>query len=144
MRRTSGPRVENRGTRMRPNCLRAGPHARAGVAAGIFSPQSGVQRQRRRPAMHRSLVVVLAALAALPALPQTVTLPLDQYDKLRESDHPENVTVVDTLLLAGSFKNRNLTATFTGKSVGKRAATAVLQASSGLLIWGCSGTAVIS
>src|SRR5207244_11355456 len=34
--------------------------------------------------------------------------------------------------------------TFTGKSVGKRAATDVLQTSTGLLIWGCSGAAVIS
>src|ERR1051325_7230596 len=81
--------------------------------AGIFSPPSGVQRQRRRPAMHRFAVAILVVLAALPVLAQTVTLPIDEYDKLRAPDHPENVTVVDTLLLGGSFKDRNLTVTFT-------------------------------
>ena len=94
--------------------------------------------------MHRFAVAILVVLAALPVLAQTVTLPIDEYDKLRAPDHPENVTVVDTLLLGGSFKDRNLTVTFTGKSVGKRVATPVLQASSGVVIWGCSGTAVIS
>ena len=95
--------------------------------------------------MHRLLAATLLVVVLVPsALAQNVTIPLDDYDKLRASNRPEDVTVVDTLLLAGSFKARNLTVTFTGKTVGKRAATDVLQTASGLLIWGCSGTAVIS
>jgi hypothetical protein len=95
--------------------------------------------------MHRLLValLVLTALAST-AFPQTVTLPLDDYDKLKSPDRPEDITVVDTLLLAGAFKDRSLKVTFSGRSVGKRAATNVLNTSSGLLIWGCSGNAVIS
>ena len=73
-----------------------------------------------------------------------VTLPLAEYDRLRAPDRPESITVVDTLLLSGTFKERNLSLSFTGKSVGKRVATPVLKTQSGLLIWGCSGSAVIS
>jgi hypothetical protein len=115
---------------------------------------SGARFGRRRPerpplhskeeAMHRALVAILIVVAALPLLAQNVTLPLEDYDKLRALDRPESITVVDTLTLSGSFKERNLTVTFTGKSVGRRVATAVLQTSSGLVLWGCSGSAVIS
>jgi hypothetical protein len=73
-----------------------------------------------------------------------VTLPLAEYERLRAPDRPESIAVVDTLRLSGTFKDRSLSATFTGKSVGKRAATPVLSAASGLAIWGCSGSAVIS
>lgn len=53
--------------------------------------------------------------------------------------------MVDLLRLGGSFRERNLSATFIGKSVGKHAATAVLQAAGGgLSIWGCSGNAIVS
>ncbi|HEV7922909.1 MAG TPA: hypothetical protein VGR02_19150, partial [Thermoanaerobaculia bacterium] len=44
-----------------------------------------------------------------------------------------------------SFKERNLAATFVGKSVGKHPATGVLQAANGgLSIWGCSGSALLT
>jgi hypothetical protein len=99
--------------------------------------------------------VVLLVLTAAPLLAQNeqktdtaaaashVTLPLAEYERLH-GDRPENITVVDTLRLSGTFKDRNLSATFTGKSVGARAATPVLNAAGGLSIWGCSGNAVIS
>ncbi len=94
--------------------------------------------------MKRILAAILVAAACPLALAQSVTLPLEEYDKLRQPDRPENITVVDTLRLSGTFKDRTLTATFIGKSVGRRIATPVLGTSSGLLIWGCSGTAVLS
>lgn len=94
--------------------------------------------------MYRLLVAVVVTALSLPSFAQNVTIPLADYDKLRESGRLEDITVVDTLLLGGSFKDRNLTVTFSGKSVGKRAATDVLGTSSGLLIWGCSGSAVLS
>jgi hypothetical protein len=91
-------------------------------------------------------IIVLAApaLVAQTDTASQVTLPLAEYDRLRAPDRPESITVVDTLLLSGTFKERNLTVTFTGKSVGKRVATPVLGTASGLVIWGCSGSAVIS
>jgi len=94
--------------------------------------------------MKRFLAAILVAAACPILLAQSVTLPLEEYDKLREPDRPENITVVDTLRLSGTFKDRSLQATFIGKSVGRRIATPVLGIASGLLIWGCSGTAVIS
>lgn len=104
--------------------------------------------------MKKLLATILIAAACPLALAQSepaqtetashVTLPLAEYDRLRAPDRPESITVVDTLLLSGTFKERNLTVTFTGKSVGKRAATPVLGTASGLVIWGCSGSAVIS
>ncbi len=94
--------------------------------------------------MHRLLAAILAVALASPALAQNVTLPLAEYDKLRDAGRPVDITVVDTLLLAGSFKDYNLTVTFTGKSVGKHLSSEVLQTSTGLLLWGCSGSAVIS
>lgn len=94
--------------------------------------------------MKRFLAAILVTLACPFLLAQSVTLPLEQYDKLREPERSADVSVVDTLRLSGSFKDRDLLATFIGKSVGRRAATPVLQTSTGLLIWGCSGTAVLS
>ncbi len=86
-------------------------------------------------------VLLLLLASSLPA--QTVTLPLTDYDKLR-TPSADNITVVDTLRLSGSFRNRDLAVTFIGKSVGARSATAVLQAGGGLAVWGCSGNALIS
>lgn len=105
--------------------------------------------------MNRLLIAVLLTLTFAPlAFAQSepektdtasrVTLPLAEYDRLRAPDRPENITVVDTLLLSGTFKDRNLTVSFLGKSVGRRVATPVLRDGSGLTIWGCSGSAVIS
>ncbi|HKS25805.1 MAG TPA: hypothetical protein VJZ76_23645 [Thermoanaerobaculia bacterium] len=100
------------------------------------------------------LAILLAATAFAQNEPQQnktappsdarVTLPLAEYEQLRAPDRPESIAVVDTLRLAGTFKDRNLTVTFIGKSVGKRIATPVLAMSTGLSIWGCSGSAVIS
>ncbi|HKO54823.1 MAG TPA: hypothetical protein VJ276_03030 [Thermoanaerobaculia bacterium] len=82
---------------------------------------------------------------AFPLFAQEVTLPLATYEQLRRPEQAENITVVDTIRLTGSFKERSLSATFVGKSVGKHAATAVLQAAAGgLSIWGCSGSALVS
>jgi hypothetical protein len=94
--------------------------------------------------MKTRLALILLFLAA-PLLAQQVTLPLSEYEKLRRPEQAEDVTVVDTIRLTGSFRERSLAATFVGKSVGKHPATAVLQAANGgLSIWGCSGTALIT
>jgi hypothetical protein len=110
-----------------------------------FSPRGGEK------ALFGAIVIAFFLAAAAfaqnePAKTDTssVTLPLSEYDRLRAPDRPESITVVDTLRLSGTFKDRNLTVTFAGKSVGKRIATPVLAMSTGLSIWGCTGSAVIS
>jgi hypothetical protein len=95
------------------------------------------------------IFLFLSPLLAQNAAPATdtashVTLPLAEYDRLRDPDRPENITVIDTLHLTGSFKERNLSVTFIGKSVGRHVATPILQTSGGISLWGCSGSAVIS
>jgi hypothetical protein len=57
---------------------------------------------------------------------------------------PESFTVVDSARLAGTFRDRNLTVTFIGRSVGRRVTTSVLSAAGGISVWGCSGQAVIT
>jgi hypothetical protein len=117
--------------------------------SGTFSP-----RGREKVLFGAIVVVVLLAATAFAqnqppdktttASDSRVTLPLTEYEQLRAPDRPESITVVDTMRLAGTFKERNLTVTFIGKSVGKRIATPVLEMSTGLSIWGCTGSAVIS
>jgi len=91
-----------------------------------------------------SAAIAAAVFVTTSLVAQTVTLPLPDYEKLRGSVHSENVTVVDRVRLSGSFRNRDLSATFTGKSVGTRAGIVVFQATSGLSIWGCTGSAIVS
>lgn len=94
--------------------------------------------------MQRGFVALLVFLA-VPLLAQQVTMPLAEYERLRRPEQAENVTVVDTIRLTGSFKERSLFATFVGKSVGKHPAASVLEAADGALaIWGCSGNALIT
>jgi hypothetical protein len=87
-----------------------------------------------------------AASSAPPGIDSAsrVTLSLAEYERLRGPDRPENIVVVDTLRISGTFKDRNLAATFIGKSVGKHGARPVLHAASGLSVWGCSGNALVS
>ncbi|MBV9497133.1 MAG: hypothetical protein JOZ54_23060 [Acidobacteria bacterium] len=94
--------------------------------------------------MQRWFIALLVFLT-VPLVAQQVTMPLAEYERLRRPEQAENVTVVDTIRLTGSFKERNLLATFVGKSVGKHPAASILEAADGALaIWGCSGNALIT
>jgi hypothetical protein len=81
--------------------------------------------------------------AQTPTTTSQVILALPEYERLRTPE-PESFTVVDSARLGGTFRDHNLTITFTGRSVGRRATTAVLSAAGGISIWGCNGQAVIT
>ena len=72
-----------------------------------------------------------------------MTLPLTRYEELQKSTENASATVIDTLSLAGTFRDHNLTITFAGRSVGARAATTVISGAPDLTLSGCSGDALI-
>ena len=79
----------------------------------------------------------------VPTATSQVILALPEYERLRAPD-PESFTVVDSARLAGTFRDRNLTVTFVGRSVGRRVTTTVLSGAGGISVWGCTGQAVIT
>ncbi|MEA2336980.1 MAG: hypothetical protein QOE82_987 [Thermoanaerobaculia bacterium] len=80
---------------------------------------------------------------AAPAQSSSVTLPLTRYEELQKSTENASATVIDTLSLAGTFRDHNLTITFIGRSVGARAATTVISGAPDLTLSGCSGDALL-
>jgi hypothetical protein len=73
----------------------------------------------------------------------SVTIPLTRYEELQKSTQNAAATVIDTLSLAGTFREHNLTMTFAGRSVGARAATTVISGAPDLTLSGCSGDALL-
>jgi hypothetical protein len=73
----------------------------------------------------------------------SVTIPLIRYEELQKSTENAAATVIDTLSLAGTFRDHNLTITFAGRSVGARTATTVISGAPDLTLSGCSGDALI-
>jgi hypothetical protein len=80
---------------------------------------------------------------APPTQGSSVTIPLTRYEELQKSTENAAATVIDTLSLAGTFRDHNLTMTFAGRSVGARAATTVISGAPDLTLSGCSGDALI-
>jgi hypothetical protein len=89
------------------------------------------------------LVVAQDETKKIPETTSQVILALPEYERLRAPD-PESFTVIDSARLGGTFRDRNLTVTFIGRSVGRRVTTSVLSATGGISVWGCSGQAVIT
>ena len=101
----------------------------------------------------RATVLALALLAAVSTAARAdeppdppihagnpqVTLPLAEYERIRRLEEQASVTVVDTLRLGGSFRSRNLTISFSGRSSGKRPPEEVLAAGEGVFVYGCTG-----
>jgi hypothetical protein len=95
----------------------------------------------------RAAAILLCTFATSLLIAQTtpsqVILALPEYERLRAPE-PESFTVIDSARLGGTFRDRNLTITFVGRSVGRRVTTAVLSAAGGISVWGCNGAAVIT
>ncbi|MCU0241553.1 MAG: hypothetical protein MUF51_03915 [Vicinamibacteria bacterium] len=87
---------------------------------------------------------ILTTLAQAAAPGGNVTLPLAEYEQLKELRKSSSVTVVDTLSLGGSFAARNLNVTLRGRAAGERPAVAVLSAAPGVVLYGCDGEGILS
>lgn len=94
----------------------------------------------------RSVFAAFVALLAVTAFAQdsSVTIPLEQYQELARSKENASATVVDTMTLGGTFKDRNLTITFAGRSVGTRTPTPIISEASDVTLSGCSGDALMT
>lgn len=101
---------------------------------------------RRNIAVAALLLFVLPLLAqdAKPAGNSQVTIPLDTYDTLRRNSDVPSRTVIDTILIGGGFRERNLTITFTGRTLGTRPPAPALQQAHDITISGCSGNAIVA
>lgn len=78
-----------------------------------------------------------------PAPGGDVTIPLQTYESLRRTGDAPSATVIDTVLLAGSFRERNLTIAFSGRSTGNRPQVRALEQTSDATISSCSGNAMV-
>ena len=87
--------------------------------------------------MRKSAAVVVLASAVsfvhagdLPQATATstssqVTLALPDYESMRDANERPSATVIDTIRMGGTFGARNLTISFSGRSVGRRPAANV-------------------
>jgi hypothetical protein len=104
----------------------------------------------------RSLApLFLASVLCAPAfaeIPKTqtvasgsqVTLALSDYETMRDANQRASATVVDTIRLNGTFRGRDLTISFSGRTVGNRPAAAIIENANDVTIAGCSGAAIIT
>jgi len=89
---------------------------------------------------------LLLLFAAIPLFAQTsqVTIGLSEYETLRRGADKPSATVIDTVLLSGSFRERNLAITFAGRATGTRPLVKVLEQTNDVTIAGCKGSAILS
>jgi len=90
------------------------------------------------------LLFVLPLLAQDPKPGSQVTIPLERYETLRRTSDSPSATVVDTILLGGGFREKNLSITFTGRATGARPLVQVMNQTNDVTISGCKGDAMLS
>jgi len=91
---------------------------------------------------------LLALVAALPLLAQTtgseVTLGLAEYEALKKAQESPSATVIDSVLLSGSFRERGLFITFSGRATGSKPLTRIIEQTNDVTIYACKGDALIT
>jgi hypothetical protein len=91
-----------------------------------------------------SAVAFLVCPALLRAEDSTVTIPLTEFEKFQAAQRSVSAVVIDTLELGGSFRDAKLTIAFSGRSIGDRAATRVIDNAAAVTISGCTGDAIVT
>ena len=86
--------------------------------------------------------LIALALAADAAGPN-VTLPLEEYEKLRRLRERPSVTVVELLRVEGSFAKRDLAVSFAGRAAGTLPSADVLSGE-GFRLYACEGDALVA
>jgi hypothetical protein len=101
--------------------------------------------------MRRQLALLFFVLPLLAETPPpatetvagNVTIPLQTFEGLRRTNDRPSATVIDTILLAGGFRDRSLTITFSGRSTGLRPQVRAMDQTSDATISACSGNAIL-
>jgi hypothetical protein len=88
-------------------------------------------------------LLVALLLAADPAGSHQVSIPLDDYERLRRQSERPALTVVDLLRVEGSFARRDLVVVLTGRASGSWPTAEVLVAE-GARLHSCEGDALLS
>jgi len=88
-------------------------------------------------------LLVALLLAADPGGSRQVSLPLDDYERLRHGAERPALTVVDLLRVEGSFERRDLSVVMTGRASGSWPTAEVLSAE-GARLHSCRGDALLS
>lgn len=73
-----------------------------------------------------------------------VTLGLGDYERLRRAGERPSATVVDTIQLSGTFREKDLLVTFSGRSVGTRPQVPALDNTNDVILSGCEGSAIVT
>jgi hypothetical protein len=89
-----------------------------------------------------ALVLLMLAPALAAQQPSQVTVNLAEYDALRTASEAPSATVIDSILLGGSF--RDLTINFSGRTTGKRPLVKALEQMNEVTIYNCKGDGIIS
>lgn len=87
--------------------------------------------------------ILLALLLAAEVAGPNVTLPLEEYEKLRLLRERPSITVVDLLRIEGSFGRRDLSVTIQGRASGTQPTAEVL-GGEGFRLYGCTGEALVT
>jgi hypothetical protein len=94
------------------------------------------------------LAIALVVSAETPETKQPsdsrVTIALDDYDKLRKSSEAPSATVIDTILLSGTFAERSLAIVFIGRTTGTRPLVRAMEETNDVTISSCKGNAILS
>jgi hypothetical protein len=90
------------------------------------------------------LICAFLAIGALAENESNVTIPLTDYEQLKKTTENASATVIDTMTLGGTFKDRNLTVTFAGRNVGTRTATNLITDAGDVTLSGCTGDALLT
>jgi hypothetical protein len=99
---------------------------------------------RMMPKEGSAATLLLALLlAAEPSASHQVSIPLADYDQLRQLSERPALTVVDLLRVEGSFANRDLAIALDGRASGSWPTAEVLSAQ-GLRLHSCQGGALLS
>jgi hypothetical protein len=81
---------------------------------------------------------------ATPSPSSQITLSLPEYEALRDANRRPSTTVIDTIHLGGTFRGRDLTITFSGRSMGQRPRVDIVDGTNDVTMSGCSGGAIIT
>ena len=88
-------------------------------------------------------LLIALLLAPDPATSHQVSIPLEDYERLRRLNERPALTVVDLLTVEGSFTGHDLAVILTGRATGSWPTAEVLTAE-GLRLHSCEGSAILS